>query len=56
MGTNGLKVSSEPPPLAGLTDYLQGQDHSAITHHSARLSLATLAKEYKELQLSDVKS
>ncbi|KAG8296701.1 hypothetical protein J6590_051682 [Homalodisca vitripennis] len=36
LGTNGLKVSSEPPPMAGHVGYLQGQDRSAVTHPSSK--------------------
>ncbi|KAG8305174.1 hypothetical protein J6590_075370 [Homalodisca vitripennis] len=35
MGTNGLKVTSEPPPMAGPTGCLQGQDRSAVTFQAA---------------------
>ncbi|KAG8315957.1 hypothetical protein J6590_061381 [Homalodisca vitripennis] len=31
LGTNGLKVTSEPPPMAGQAGCLQGQDCSAVT-------------------------
>ncbi|KAG8270345.1 hypothetical protein J6590_087434 [Homalodisca vitripennis] len=31
LGTNGLKVTSEPPPMAGQTGRLQGQDRSEVT-------------------------
>ncbi|KAG8290921.1 hypothetical protein J6590_073144 [Homalodisca vitripennis] len=31
LGTNGLKVTSEPPPMAGQAGRLQGQDRSAVT-------------------------
>ncbi|KAG8253723.1 hypothetical protein J6590_098313 [Homalodisca vitripennis] len=34
LGTNGLKVTSEPPPFVGQADCLQGQDRSAVTHPS----------------------
>ncbi|KAG8279485.1 hypothetical protein J6590_104371 [Homalodisca vitripennis] len=30
-----LKVTFEPPPMAGQTDCLQGQDRSAVTHPSS---------------------
>ncbi|KAG8331704.1 hypothetical protein J6590_035661 [Homalodisca vitripennis] len=30
--TNGLQVTSEPPPMAGQAGCLQGQDRSAATH------------------------
>ncbi|KAG8337354.1 hypothetical protein J6590_026319 [Homalodisca vitripennis] len=33
--TNGLKVTSEPPPMAGQTGCLQGKDPSAFTHPSS---------------------
>ncbi|KAG8266916.1 hypothetical protein J6590_061058 [Homalodisca vitripennis] len=32
METNGLKVTSEPPPMTGQTDFLQGQDHPSSCH------------------------
>ncbi|KAG8259435.1 hypothetical protein J6590_014904, partial [Homalodisca vitripennis] len=35
LGTNGLKVTFEPPPTAGQAGCLQGQDHSAVTHPSS---------------------
>ncbi|KAG8312426.1 hypothetical protein J6590_023032 [Homalodisca vitripennis] len=35
LGTNGLKVTPEPPPMAGQADCLQGQDRSAVTHASS---------------------
>ncbi|KAG8284697.1 hypothetical protein J6590_097376, partial [Homalodisca vitripennis] len=35
LGTNGLKVTSEPPPMAGQAGCLQGQDRSAVTHPSS---------------------
>ncbi|KAG8292873.1 hypothetical protein J6590_028624 [Homalodisca vitripennis] len=35
LGTNGLKVTSEPPPTARQADCLQGQDGSAVTHPSS---------------------
>ncbi|KAG8248346.1 hypothetical protein J6590_042967 [Homalodisca vitripennis] len=35
LGTNGLKVTSEPPPMAGQAGCLQGQDHSAVTYSSS---------------------
>ncbi|KAG8288230.1 hypothetical protein J6590_020994 [Homalodisca vitripennis] len=31
LGTNGLKVTSEPPPMVGQAGSLQGQDRSAVT-------------------------
>ncbi|KAG8276154.1 hypothetical protein J6590_071390 [Homalodisca vitripennis] len=31
LGTNGIKVTSEPPPMAGQAGRLQGQDRSAVT-------------------------
>ncbi|KAG8315320.1 hypothetical protein J6590_073374 [Homalodisca vitripennis] len=34
LGINGLKVTSEPPPMAGQVGCLQGQDRSAATHPS----------------------
>ncbi|KAG8321612.1 hypothetical protein J6590_043197 [Homalodisca vitripennis] len=34
LGTNGLKVTSEPPPMAGQAGCLQGQDRSAVTYPS----------------------
>ncbi|KAG8278384.1 hypothetical protein J6590_021285 [Homalodisca vitripennis] len=30
LGTNGLKVTSEPPPMAGQAGRLQGQDRTAV--------------------------
>ncbi|KAG8251694.1 hypothetical protein J6590_074272 [Homalodisca vitripennis] len=33
--TNGLKVTSEPPPMAGQVGCLKGQDRSAATHLSS---------------------
>ncbi|KAG8317332.1 hypothetical protein J6590_029905 [Homalodisca vitripennis] len=35
LGTNGLKVTSEPPPKAEQADCLQVQDRSAVTHPSS---------------------
>ncbi|KAG8260605.1 hypothetical protein J6590_093282 [Homalodisca vitripennis] len=35
LGTNGLKVTSEPPPMAGQAGCLQGQDRSAVTYPSS---------------------
>ncbi|KAG8254201.1 hypothetical protein J6590_011894 [Homalodisca vitripennis] len=35
LGTNGLKVTSEPPPIAGQADGLQGQDRSTVTYPSS---------------------
>ncbi|KAG8268949.1 hypothetical protein J6590_011560 [Homalodisca vitripennis] len=35
LGTNGLMVNSEPPPIAWEAGCLQGQDHSAVTHPSS---------------------
>ncbi|KAG8269697.1 hypothetical protein J6590_101911 [Homalodisca vitripennis] len=35
LGTNGLKVTSEPPQMAGQAGCLQGQDRSAVTHPSS---------------------
>ncbi|KAG8272636.1 hypothetical protein J6590_037931 [Homalodisca vitripennis] len=35
LGTNGLKVTSEPPPMAGQAGRLQGQDRSAVTYPSS---------------------
>ncbi|KAG8283950.1 hypothetical protein J6590_003642 [Homalodisca vitripennis] len=32
LGTNGLKVTSEPPPMAGQAGCFQGQDRSAVTN------------------------
>ncbi|KAG8337028.1 hypothetical protein J6590_034116 [Homalodisca vitripennis] len=34
--TNGLKVTSKPPPTVGQAGCLQGQDRSAVTHPSSR--------------------
>ncbi|KAG8304343.1 hypothetical protein J6590_096282, partial [Homalodisca vitripennis] len=31
LGTNGLKETSEPPPMPGQAGRLQGQDRSAVT-------------------------
>ncbi|KAG8309403.1 hypothetical protein J6590_086886 [Homalodisca vitripennis] len=36
LGTNGLKVTSGPPPMAGQAGCLQGQDRLAVTHPSSR--------------------
>ncbi|KAG8302157.1 hypothetical protein J6590_036045 [Homalodisca vitripennis] len=33
--TNGLKVTSEPRPMVGQADCLQGQNRSAVTHPSS---------------------
>ncbi|KAG8316479.1 hypothetical protein J6590_049603 [Homalodisca vitripennis] len=35
LGTNGLKVTSKPPPMAGQAGCLQGQDRSAVNHPSS---------------------
>ncbi|KAG8255180.1 hypothetical protein J6590_098999 [Homalodisca vitripennis] len=35
LGTNGLKVTSEPPPTAGQASCLQEQDRLAVTHSSS---------------------
>ncbi|KAG8303729.1 hypothetical protein J6590_002736 [Homalodisca vitripennis] len=35
LGTNGLKVTSEPPPMAGQAGCSQGQDRSAVTYPSS---------------------
>ncbi|KAG8302162.1 hypothetical protein J6590_036050 [Homalodisca vitripennis] len=35
LGANGLKVTSEPPPMAGQAGCLQGRDRSAVTHPSS---------------------
>ncbi|KAG8321563.1 hypothetical protein J6590_044394 [Homalodisca vitripennis] len=35
LGTNGLKVTSEPPPTVGQAGCLQGQGRSAVTHPSS---------------------
>ncbi|KAG8283791.1 hypothetical protein J6590_011163 [Homalodisca vitripennis] len=35
LATNGLKVTSEPPPMAGQAGCLQGQDRSAVTYPSS---------------------
>ncbi|KAG8331493.1 hypothetical protein J6590_039839 [Homalodisca vitripennis] len=35
LGTNGLKVTSEPPPMAGKAGRLQGQDRSAVNYPSS---------------------
>ncbi|KAG8277770.1 hypothetical protein J6590_034999, partial [Homalodisca vitripennis] len=46
LGTNGLKVTSEPPPMAGQAGHLQGQDRSAVNYPSsghARRSLIWLS-------------
>ncbi|KAG8324264.1 hypothetical protein J6590_096360 [Homalodisca vitripennis] len=34
LGTNGLKVTSEPPTMDGQADCLEGQERSAVTHPS----------------------
>ncbi|KAG8247782.1 hypothetical protein J6590_053998 [Homalodisca vitripennis] len=44
LNTNGLKVTSEPPPMAGQAGCLLGQDRSAVTHRlQAAATLATTA-------------
>ncbi|KAG8315837.1 hypothetical protein J6590_063793 [Homalodisca vitripennis] len=35
LGTNGLKVTSEPSPMAGQAGRLQGEDRSAVTYPSS---------------------
>ncbi|KAG8256251.1 hypothetical protein J6590_072916 [Homalodisca vitripennis] len=35
LGINGLKVTFEPPPMAGQAGRLQGQDRSAVTYPSS---------------------
>ncbi|KAG8283997.1 hypothetical protein J6590_003689, partial [Homalodisca vitripennis] len=48
LGTNGLKVTSEPPPMAGQLGCLQGQDRSAVTDPSsshARRCLIRLSRD-----------
>ncbi|KAG8255240.1 hypothetical protein J6590_095494 [Homalodisca vitripennis] len=40
--TNGLKVTSEPPPTARQAGCLQGQDRSAVTHPSSSHALRCL--------------
>ncbi|KAG8304731.1 hypothetical protein J6590_086893 [Homalodisca vitripennis] len=35
LGTNGLKVTYEPPPMVGQAGCLQGLDLSAVTHPSS---------------------
>ncbi|KAG8255236.1 hypothetical protein J6590_097418 [Homalodisca vitripennis] len=35
LGTNGLKVTSEPPPTVEQADCFQGQDRSAVTRPSS---------------------
>ncbi|KAG8304982.1 hypothetical protein J6590_081094 [Homalodisca vitripennis] len=35
LGTNGLKVTYEPPPIVGQAGCLQGLDLSAVTHPSS---------------------
>ncbi|KAG8261547.1 hypothetical protein J6590_070457 [Homalodisca vitripennis] len=37
LGTNGLKVTLEPPPMAEQVGCSQGQDCSAVTHPSSSL-------------------
>ncbi|KAG8284168.1 hypothetical protein J6590_003861 [Homalodisca vitripennis] len=46
LGTNGLKVTSEPPPMVGQAGCLQGQDRSAITHPSISHALCCLIRLY----------
>ncbi|KAG8336542.1 hypothetical protein J6590_042059 [Homalodisca vitripennis] len=49
LGTNGLKVTSEPPPMAGQASCLEGQDRSAVTHPSrshTRRCLIWLSLDY----------
>ncbi|KAG8292839.1 hypothetical protein J6590_030298 [Homalodisca vitripennis] len=46
LGTNGLKVTFEPPPMAGQAGRSQGQDRSTVTYPSsghARLCLIWLS-------------
>ncbi|KAG8283943.1 hypothetical protein J6590_003635 [Homalodisca vitripennis] len=48
LGTNGLKVTSEPPSTAGQAGCLQGQDRSAVIHPSsshARRYLIQLSRD-----------
>ncbi|KAG8298955.1 Disintegrin and metalloproteinase domain-containing protein 17 [Homalodisca vitripennis] len=48
LGTNGIQVTSEPPPMPGQADCLQGQDRSAVTHPSsnhARRCLIRLSRD-----------
>ncbi|KAG8326668.1 hypothetical protein J6590_035766 [Homalodisca vitripennis] len=44
LGTNGLKVTSKPPPMAGQAGCLQGQDRSAVTHPSSSLARCYLIR------------
>ncbi|KAG8253517.1 hypothetical protein J6590_032313 [Homalodisca vitripennis] len=53
LGTNGLKVTSEPPPMAGQAGRLQGQDRSAVTYTSSGHARHTYADlEYTEKKTS----
>ncbi|KAG8301452.1 hypothetical protein J6590_053525 [Homalodisca vitripennis] len=47
LGTNDLKVTSEPPPVAGEVVCLQGQDRSAVHPSSshARRCLIWLSRD-----------
>ncbi|KAG8275818.1 hypothetical protein J6590_078567 [Homalodisca vitripennis] len=48
LGTNGLKVTSEPPIMARQAGFLQGQDRSAVTQPSsshARCRLIQLSSD-----------
>ncbi|KAG8262947.1 hypothetical protein J6590_042748 [Homalodisca vitripennis] len=38
LGNNGLKATSEPPPMPGHADCLQGQDRSVVTRPSSNLA------------------
>ncbi|KAG8319866.1 hypothetical protein J6590_082499 [Homalodisca vitripennis] len=40
--TNGLKLTSEPPPIAGQAGCSQGQDRPSVTHPSSGHALRCL--------------
>ncbi|KAG8269172.1 hypothetical protein J6590_004467 [Homalodisca vitripennis] len=50
LGTNGLKVTSEPPPMAGQAGRLQGQDRLAVTcpssSHARRITRVSELTNY----------
>ncbi|KAG8249375.1 hypothetical protein J6590_019662 [Homalodisca vitripennis] len=54
--TNGLKVTSVPPPMAGQAGCLQGQGRSAVTHPSSshvRRCLVWLSCDYRCIRYTD---
>ncbi|KAG8269021.1 response to oxidative stress [Homalodisca vitripennis] len=57
LGTNGLKATSEPPPMAGQAGCLQGQDRSAVTHpSSSHARLQTAENESKRCHVTESKA